>query len=63
MEDFDRDYEFHLVDKISQFHFTNRVRTCGWFVGWYSRLSEPKLAKPFKGQFPLQLATDSLHPI
>ena len=63
VEDFDRDYGFHLVDKKSQFHFTKRVRTCGWFVGWYRRLREPKLAKPFKGQFPLQLATDTLRPI
>ena len=63
VEDFDRDFEYHKVDRKSSFHFTKRVRTCGWNIEWFRRLNQPKLAKPFKGQFPLQLATDTLHPI
>ena len=44
----------HLVKKDSPFHFSNRKQTYGWVVAGF-QAREPKLAKRFKGQFPLQL--------
>lgn len=44
----------HLVKKDSPFHFSNRKQTHGWVVQNFTA-REPKLARRFKGQFPLEL--------
>jgi hypothetical protein len=53
-EEFDRDYELHLVPAGDRFHYDNRRQTFGWEVERFEA-GEPHTVKPMRSQYRLEL--------
>ena len=53
-EEFDRDYELHLVPAGNQFHYDNRRQTFGWEVERFEA-GEPHTVKPMRSQYRLEI--------
>lgn len=53
-EEFDRDYELHLVPAGNQFHYDNRRQTFGWQVERFEAETPRKVA-PMRSQYRLEI--------
>jgi len=53
-EDFNRDYELHLVPAGNQFHYDNRRQTFGWQVERFEAETPRKVA-PMRSQYRLEI--------